>query len=88
MTASRPRFHFAHTRRWKELRHDNIARLYASFVSVQRLYLIVQPHDCGSALDLIKYKHKDGFAELDVCVILREALQAIEYLHTQGKIHR
>lgn len=39
----------------------------------------------GSALDLLKAGSLD---ESQICIILREILKGLEYLHGEGKLHR
>lgn len=39
----------------------------------------------GSALDLLKAGSLD---ELNICIIIREILKGLEYLHGEGKLHR
>jgi len=36
----------------------------------------------------MKFQYRKGLDETTVCTILKEALQAIEYFHSQNRIHR
>jgi len=42
----------------------------------------------GSCHDLLHAHFKDGLPEMAVAYILRDVLQAIDYLHNRGIIHR
>ena len=42
----------------------------------------------GSCLNLMKYAYPDGFEELVIATILKQALQGLDYLHKSKLIHR
>lgn len=42
----------------------------------------------GSCLDLMKTAFPDGFDEVSIATILKQALQGLDYLHKNGHIHR
>jgi len=42
----------------------------------------------GSCRDLLHAHFKDGLPEMAAAYILRDVLQAIDYLHNRGIIHR
>jgi serine/threonine-protein kinase 24/25/MST4 len=62
-----------------------VTRYYDSFVSGTRLFIIMEYLAGGSVLDLMK---PGPLEEAYICVILRELLRGLEYLHGQRKIHR
>lgn len=64
---------------------DYVTRYYGSFVKGYKLWIIMEYLAGGSCLDLLK---PGVFAEAQIAVLLRELLLGLEYLHTEGKIHR
>ena len=42
----------------------------------------------GSCLHILKAAYPDGFEEVIIATILREALKGLDYLHQHGHIHR
>ncbi|KAF9917467.1 hypothetical protein BX616_000921 [Lobosporangium transversale] len=42
----------------------------------------------GSCLDIMKIAYPDGFEEVCIATILKQALQGLDYLHKNGHIHR
>eukprot|EP00835_Amoeboradix_gromovi_P001147 NODE_46_length_27655_cov_0.671796.p6 type:complete len:598 gc:universal NODE_46_length_27655_cov_0.671796:110-1903(+) len=69
-------------------RHPNVLRVFASFVSGSKLYIITPLLSGGSCLDIMRIAHPDGFEEVTVSTILRQVLMGLEYLHKNGNIHR
>jgi serine/threonine-protein kinase 24/25/MST4 len=64
---------------------DYVTRYYGSFVKGYKLWIIMEYLAGGSCLDLLK---PGVFPEVQIAVLLRELLFGLEYLHTEGKIHR
>ncbi|CAJ0843168.1 6238_t:CDS:10 [Entrophospora sp. SA101] len=62
-----------------------ITRYYDSFVKGFKLWIVMEYLSGGSCLDLLK---PDTFDEHHIAIIIRELLYGLEYLHTEGKIHR
>jgi serine/threonine protein kinase len=71
-----------------DLQHRNIIRIRAAFVKDLDLH-IVYPYFCfGSCKEAMKNFFVTGFPELLSALILKDLLQAVEYLHSRGIIHR
>lgn len=69
-------------------KHPNLLPVYGSFVHGSKLYIVTPLLLCGSALDIMKTAYKDGFEEVVIATLLKQALQGLEYLHKTGLIHR
>ncbi|CAE6456041.1 unnamed protein product [Rhizoctonia solani] len=64
---------------------DHVTRYYGSFVKGYKLWIIMEYLAGGSCLDLLK---PGVFPEAQIAVLVRELLLGLDYLHTEGKIHR
>ncbi|TXT10669.1 hypothetical protein VHUM_02174 [Vanrija humicola] len=64
---------------------DQVTRYYGSFVKGYRLWIVMEYLGGGSCLDLLK---PGVFSEEQVAIVCRELLVGLEYLHSEGKIHR
>ncbi|KAI8098691.1 uncharacterized protein BX664DRAFT_271447 [Halteromyces radiatus] len=69
-------------------KHPNVLRVYGSFVSGSKLYIITPYLSAGSCLDIMKTSYPDGFDEITIATILKQALEGLIYLHKNGHIHR
>jgi len=69
-------------------RHPNLLTFYGSFVNGSKLYIVTPYLSAGSCLNLMKYAYPDGFEELVIATILKQALQGLDYLHKSKLIHR
>ncbi|SAL97898.1 hypothetical protein [Absidia glauca] len=69
-------------------KHPNVLKVHGSFVHGSKLYIITPYLAFGSCLDIIKTKFKDGFEEIVIATILKQALEGLVYLHKNGHIHR
>ena len=62
-----------------------VTKYYGSFLKGTKLWIIMEYLGGGSALDLMK---AGQFEESYVAIILREVLKGLDYLHSEGKLHR
>lgn len=63
----------------------HVTRYFGSYLKGQKLWIIMEFLAGGSILDLMK----PGVMEEQYCaIVLRELLKALDYLHSEGKIHR
>lgn len=72
----------------KELQHPNILPYLASFVHGSELYVVSPLMSFGSCRDILDRYFPEGLPELACAIILRDVLQALQYLHRQLYIHR
>ncbi|KAF8076385.1 Ste20-like serine/threonine kinase [Lyophyllum atratum] len=64
---------------------EYVTRYYGSFVVSYKLWIVMEYLAGGSCLDLLK---PGIFTEAHIAVVCRELLLGLDYLHTEGTIHR
>ncbi|KAK6131539.1 hypothetical protein DH2020_034709 [Rehmannia glutinosa] len=69
-----------------ECRSPYITDYYCSYLHQTKLWIIMEYMAGGSVADLIQ--PNQPLDEVSIACILRDLLHAIEYLHSEGKIHR
>ncbi|KAG0325409.1 hypothetical protein BGZ99_000656 [Dissophora globulifera] len=69
-------------------KHPNVLRVNGAFVTDSKLYIVTPYLSAGSCLDIMKCAYPDGFDEVSIATILKQALQGLDYLHKNGHIHR
>ncbi|KAF9546804.1 hypothetical protein EC957_009409 [Mortierella hygrophila] len=69
-------------------KHPNVLRVNGAFVTDSKLYIVTPYLSAGSCLDIMKTAYPDGFEEVAIATILKQALQGLDYLHKNGHIHR
>lgn len=72
----------------RQLQHPNILPYYTSFVNGLYLYIVTPLMNLGSCRDLINKYFNNGLPEQACCIILRDVLQGLDYIHRKGFIHR
>ncbi|XP_018452520.1 serine/threonine-protein kinase BLUS1 isoform X1 [Raphanus sativus] len=68
--------------------HPNVLKSHCSFVSDHNLWVVMPYMSGGSCLHILKAAYPDGFEEVIIATMLREALKGLDYLHQHGHIHR
>ncbi|PIA37031.1 hypothetical protein AQUCO_03100051v1 [Aquilegia coerulea] len=68
--------------------HPNVLKAHCSFASGQNIWVVMPYMDGGSCLHILKAAFPEGFREVVIATVLREALKGLEYLHDHGLIHR
>ncbi|KAI4321858.1 hypothetical protein MLD38_035190 [Melastoma candidum] len=69
-----------------QCRSPYITEYYGSYVNQTKLWIIMEYMAGGSVADLLQTG--PPLDELSIACIMRDLLHAVEYLHTEGKIHR
>eukprot|EP00755_Sulcionema_specki_P032328 Sspe_Gene.98505::Locus_71912_Transcript_1_1_Confidence_1.000_Length_661::g.98505::m.98505/K08838/STK24_25_MST4; serine/threonine-protein kinase 24/25/MST4 len=75
----------------RDCSHPNVVKINTSFVVGSKLWIVMELLGGGSVADHIRLRMDDKsirWSEEQIAVILREVLCGLEYLHSQGKIHR
>lgn len=72
----------------QQLRHNNILSYECCFVDNQSVCVVSELCGYGSCTDLIASHFPDGLPELAICLILRDVLNGLTYIHKKGIIHR
>ncbi|KAH8177423.1 protein kinase domain-containing protein [Sarocladium implicatum] len=62
-----------------------VTQYKGSFLRGHKLWIVMEYLGGGSCLDLLK---PANFSEVHIAIVCRELLLGIQYLHTEGKIHR
>lgn len=70
----------------KGLNHPNIIKYYRSIETTHRIYIIMEYAKNGSLLDMIR--KEDYFSEMKARHVYRQLLDALEYIHNRGIVHR
>lgn len=85
----------AEVKTMKLSRHENIVDLFCCFVVGDNLWLVMPLMDKGScyyALRMLRKAHKlaegQGLQEEVIATIMRDLLNALDYIHKHGQIHR
>ncbi|KAJ9088378.1 Serine/threonine-protein kinase 26, variant 2 [Entomophthora muscae] len=62
-----------------------ITQYFGSFVNGFKLWIVMEFMAGGSCLDLLK---AGAFEEPHIAIVLKELLTGLDYLHSEGKLHR
>lgn len=72
------------------VQHENLAQIYACFLSSsdRYLWLVSQLSDMGSMQLLLQARWGEGLGETAVCGALEQVARGLAYLHEQQFVHR
>lgn len=70
----------------KRLTHPNIVQLLETFEDKHKVYLIMELVTGGELFDRIV--EKGSYTEKDASDLIRQVLEAVDYMHEQGVVHR
>ncbi|CAH1153600.1 unnamed protein product [Phaedon cochleariae] len=70
----------------RRLRHPNIVQLLETFEDKSKVYLIMELVTGGELFDRIV--EKGSYTEKDAADLIRQVLEAVDYMHVQGVVHR
>ncbi|KIM85485.1 hypothetical protein PILCRDRAFT_365535 [Piloderma croceum F 1598] len=69
-------------------KHPNVLRVRGTWMDGHKLYIAMRLMNKGSAADVMRYGWPGGMEEEVVRCILKQSLEGLNYLHTNGLIHR
>ena len=69
------------------LQNARLVEYHASFVAGTELHIVMEYLQAGSLGDILKERDR-GFSEATVAYVVRQIVEALAYLHQNGKIHR
>lgn len=68
------------------LTHPNIVQLYETYEDKTKIYLVMELVTGGELFDRIV--EKGSYTEKDASDLIRQILEAVDYMHEQGVVHR
>lgn len=69
-------------------KHPHVLPVLGSFVQSSKLWIVTPYLSAGSCLDIMRTAYAEGFDEISIATVLKQALQGLEYLHKNDLIHR
>lgn len=70
----------------RRLRHPNIVQLLETYEDKSKVYLVMELVTGGELFDRIV--EKGSYTEKDAADLIRQVLEAVDYMHEQGVVHR
>lgn len=70
----------------ERLTHSNIVQLIETFEDKHKVYLVMELVTGGELFDRIV--EKGSYTEKDASMLIRQVLEAVDYMHEQGVVHR
>jgi serine/threonine protein kinase len=69
-------------------KHPNVLRVRGCWVDGSKLHIATRLMSSGSMLDIMRFSYPDGFDEVVIATVLKQALEGLTYLHVNGWLHR
>lgn len=69
-------------------KHPNVLRVRGCWVKGSKLHIATRLMSSGSMLDIMRFSNPDGFDEIVIATVLKQALEGLKYLHVNGWLHR
>ncbi|KAJ9475388.1 putative protein kinase [Pseudozyma hubeiensis] len=69
-------------------KHPNVLRVRGCWVRGSKLHIATRLMSSGSMLDIMRFAHPEGFDEIVIATVLKQALEGLNYLHINGWLHR
>ncbi|KAL9939501.1 hypothetical protein V8E36_001318 [Tilletia maclaganii] len=69
-------------------KHPNVLRVRGCYLVGSKLHIATRLMAAGSMLDIMRFSHPDGFDEIVIATVLKQALQGLHYLHQNDWLHR
>ncbi|EPS98646.1 hypothetical protein FOMPIDRAFT_1017539 [Fomitopsis schrenkii] len=69
-------------------KHPNVLWVRGTWMQGHKLYIAMRLMNAGSVVDVMRYGWPGGMEEEVVKCILKQALEGLNYLHTNGLMHR
>lgn len=69
-------------------KHPNVLRVRGCWVKGAKLHIATRLMSSGSMLDIMRFAHPEGFDEVVIATVLKQALEGLNYLHVNGWLHR
>jgi len=70
----------------RRLKHPNIVQLLETYEDKSKVYLVMELVTGGELFDRIV--EKGSYTEKDAADLIRQVLEAVDYMHEQGVVHR
>jgi serine/threonine protein kinase len=69
-------------------KHPNVLRVRGCWVDGSKLHIATRLMSSGSILDIMRFSFPEGFQEVVIATVLKQALQGLNYLHVNKWLHR
>lgn len=69
-------------------KHPNVLRVRGCWVEGSKLHIATRLMSSGSILDIMRFSFPEGFEEVVIATVLKQALEGLNYLHINNWLHR